>query len=383
MGEASQEHVGMPAWASFGDRSMSALTSLHGRADTDVCVIGLGASGLTAALRACERGADVVALDTTGIAAGAAGRNGGFLLAGVATFHHETVAAHGRDRAAHWYRLTLEELQRTIDVLPPGTVRRTGSLRIAASPDEETDCAQQLAALRTDQFPAEPYDGPEGRGLLVPTDAAFDPHARCRALAQSATAAGTRLHAPNPVDRIGPATPAGRVPVHAAGAEIHARHVVVAVDGGLETLLPELRGRVRTARLQMLATAPATDVAIPRPVYRRWGYDYMQQLPTGQIMLGGCRDRGGDNEWDAPADPTTPVQNCLDGELRRLGVAAPVTHRWAGRAAFTDDRLPVCEEVRPGVYAVGGYSGHGNLLGTWCARVAVDAALDGTELRFP
>ena len=37
---------------------------------------------------------------------------------------------------------------------------------------------------------------------------------------------------------------------------VRARRVIVAVDGHLEQLLPELAGRVRTARLQMLATAP-------------------------------------------------------------------------------------------------------------------------------
>jgi gamma-glutamylputrescine oxidase len=52
--------------------------------------------------------------------------------------------------------------------------------------------------------------------------------------------------------------------------------VVVAVDGCLEDLMPELKGRVRTARLQMLATAPAPEVKFTLPVYRRYGYDYWQ-----------------------------------------------------------------------------------------------------------
>ena len=142
------------------------------------------------------------------------------------------------------------------------------------------------------------------------------------------------------------ATPGGRVRCQA---------VVVAIDGGLETALPELQGRVRTARVQMLATAPATEVSIRRPVYSRWGYDYWRQLPDGRVALGGGRDLAGDAEWGAPAEPTSTVQDYLDGLLSGLGVRAPVTHRWAGRVAFTADRLPVLEEVRPGVVAVGAY----------------------------
>ena len=156
----------------------------------------------------------------------------------------------------------------------------------------------------------------------------------------------------------------------------------MAVDGGLEALVPDLARRrgVRTARLQMLATAPAPEVTRPRPEYRRWGYDYVQQLPTGEVLLGGGRDVGGEDEWGGAPRPTDEVQAHLDAELARLGVTAPVTHRWAARAAFTADELPVAQTVEDGIHVVGGYSGHGNLLGPALARRAADAALDGRAL---
>ena len=69
--------------------------------------------------------------------------------------------------------------------------------------------------------------------------------------------------------------------------------VVVAVDGRLERIFPALAPRVRTARLQMLATAPAPEVSFPRPVYWRQGFEYWQQLPNRRIALGGFRDLGG------------------------------------------------------------------------------------------
>jgi glycine/D-amino acid oxidase-like deaminating enzyme len=58
-------------------------------------------------------------------------------------------------------------------------------------------------------------------------------------------------------------------------------------------------------------------------------------------------------------------------------VEAPVTHRWAGVIAYTEDRLPVFAEVRPGVLAVGAHSGHGNVLGSAAGRAAVAIALGG------
>jgi glycine/D-amino acid oxidase-like deaminating enzyme len=157
---------------------------------------------------------------------------------------------------------------------------------------------------------------------------------------------------------------------------VRCRAVVVAVDGGLETLLPELAPRARSTRLQMLATAPVAPGTVACPVYDNWGHDYWQQLPDGRIALGGGRDRFRDAEWGRPAEPDAVVQAWLDRLLReRVGIDAPVTHRWAGVVAYTDDGLPVLEEVRPGVIASGGLCGHGNVLGSAAARAATAIAL--------
>ena len=77
------------------------------------------------------------------------------------------------------------------------------------------------------------------------------------------------------------------------------------------------------------------------------------------------------------------MQALLDRLLReRVGIDAPVTHRWAGVIAYTEDRLPVFAEVRPGVVAVGGHSGHGNVLGSAAGRAAMAIALGGAPPRL-
>ena len=139
----------------------------------------------------------------------------------------------------------------------------------------------------------------------------------------------------------------------------------------------------RSARLQMLATAPIAPGTIPCPVYDNWGYEYWQQLADGTVTLGGGRGSYGDTEWGLPAEPGAEVQALLDRLLRdRVGVEAPVTHRWAGVIAYTEDRLPILAEVRPGVLAVGAHSGHGNVLGSAAARAAMAIALGGAPPRL-
>lgn len=335
--------------------------------DADVCVVGLGGSGLACIAELLASGvspARVVGLDAQAVGAGAAGRNGGFLLAGTADFYHDAVAQFGHERTRRLYLLTVEEIDR-MAAETPDSIRRTGSLRIASSAEELSDCEQHLAALCGDGFPAERYAGPEGHGLLVPTDCAFDPLRRCATLACRDADAGARLFEQSPaiaIDAGEVRTPEGRV---------RCDRVVIAVDGRLADVVPAVAARVRPVRLQMLATAPTDEIRLPRPVYARWGYDYWQQLEDGRLLLGGFRDMAGDEEWTDSATPSDTVQQMLESFLReRLHVSAPITHRWAATVSYSESGLPVFEEVAPGVIVTGAYSGTGNVMGALCGRGA-------------
>jgi gamma-glutamylputrescine oxidase len=358
-----------PAWGE-GLSSVS-FPKFDGDTETDVCVVGLGGSGLSCIHELLRLGQRVVGLDANSVGGGAAGRNGGFLLAGLSAFYHDAVAALGDARARRIYQLTLDEMDRIAEDAPH-TVRRSGSLRLASSEAEERDCALQLAAMRADGLAVTPYAGPDGRGLLFPADGSFNPLARCRTLAQRAVELGATLHEQSR------AVSLGNGEVRTSDGRVRCKHVIVAVDGHLELLLPELAGRVRTARLQMLGTNPAPDIDIPRPVYSRWGYDYWQQLPDGRIVIGGCRDRFVQDEWTTDTDPTSEVQQCIERVLRdTVGVTQHVRHRWAAAVSYSSGVLPVMEQVRQGVWAIGGYSGTGNVIGALYGRMVAQIAVTG------
>src|SRR3954453_2845985 len=101
------------------------LPALEHDATTDVVVIGLGGSGLAAVLEARALGLDVIGIDAGAVAGGAAGRNGGFLLAGTAHFYHDAISEIGHERALALYRMTMQELVR-IAQETPAQVRLTG-----------------------------------------------------------------------------------------------------------------------------------------------------------------------------------------------------------------------------------------------------------------
>lgn len=362
--------VNTPIW---DDRDWRPLPKLEGPVRADVCVVGLGGSGLAALEELGTLGVSAVGVEAGAVGAGAAGRNGGFVLAGLAKFFNETVAQFGEAAAGAIYRQTAAEILRQAEERP-GTVRVTGSLRIAADAAELVECEKHLAALRYCGFAAESYAGPEGRGLLLPTDGVTQPLHRVRAIARHLRQREVLLYENSPVRKIVPGS------VVTEAGTVFCDTVIVAVDGRLEAIFPELTGRVRTARLQMLATAPAPEVNFSRPVYWRHGYEYWQQLPDRSIALGGFRDHALEQEWTHDTGPTDLIQERLEKFLRQhLKVTAPVTHRWAASVGYTPDGLPVLEEVRAKTWGVGGYNGTGNIVGALSARAAARLACGQTS----
>jgi gamma-glutamylputrescine oxidase len=361
------------------------LPALDRAVVADLCVVGLGGSGLAAVGEGLRRGLSVVGVDAGRVAAGAAGRNGGFLLGGPAIAVHHAAAGWGLDSALALYRETLEEIGALAELLGPEVIRRVGSIRLAGLPGvpetsaeaddraaELADCVEQIRVLREHGIAVESYGGQLGQGLYLPDDAAMNP-AR-RALGMAAIYGGSaRLFENSPVRSV----ESGRV-VTPAGS-VSAGLVMVAVDGRLEVLLPELAGRVRSARLQMLATAPLPPGRLPCPVYGRWGYDYAQQDASGRLFVGGGRDQFEPDEWTTDTDPTASVQGWIEGVAARFaGGPIEVTHRWGASVGYTPDARPLVTVVRPGVVACGGYSGTGNLVGPIAARAAIGLGLDGT-----
>lgn len=367
------DDAGDPSWR-IDPAAAFRGSAMGGDMHADLCVVGLGGTGLAAVETGLEHDLDVVGLDAAEVAGAAAGRNGGLLLAGMAAFHHDAVRRHGRERATAWYRATMDERDRLASSDPTIMVQ-SGSLRVADSAEEARDLDAMLAAMRADDLPVERATHDMGPALAFPGDAACNPWLRCQRLARRLHDAGARLVVNTPATAVAPGT------VTTPCGTVRAGQIVVAVDGGLARLVPSVAGRVRPVRLQMVGTS-ITSRVVAQPVYRRWGLDYWQQLPDGRIALGGGRDRGGTDEDTDLAVPSEPVQAWLTDLAGVVAPDASVTHRWAAIVGFTEEGVPVCEQVGDGVWALGGYSGTGNVVGPLLAREVVASIATGSPTRL-
>ena len=316
------EAVAAPVW---GDPAAGPNPPAARRAtrEADLCVVGLGGSGLAAVGAALDAGATVVGIDAGPIAGGAAGRNGGFLLAGGALFHHTAVEAWGEERAVGIYAESLAELDRLAAELGP-IVRRVGSLRIPASDGGDRGLRAPARRARAPRLPrpARPTGRP-ARGVFIPGDGSVQPLERCRLLARARAGRAARgctatrrrsscRGRPRDDARGRRALPRGRgVRRRLAGAAAPRAGRAGALDAPADA-------RDRAGR---------AAVGFPCPVYDNWGYEYWQQLPDGSVALGGGRGVHGDGEWGQEAEPGADVQ-----ALARPAAARARGRRRAGHA---------------------------------------------------
>jgi len=332
----------------------------------DAIVVGGGVTGCSCALALAERGLAVRLYEAQTVAAGASGRNAGFALRGGAMPYDHARKRIGAEEAKALWALSERALGRMTE-LAGGLLRRVGSLRLAADRDELDRLAAEFEALRSDGFAAQwvdklapPLDRLYAGAILHPTDGAMDPARWVRALAAQALQAGAQVVEGERVDL----------------STLDAPAVVVATDGLVAPLLPELARVIRPVRGQVLATAPLDRRLFDRPSYARDGFDYWQQLHDGRLVVGGSRDASFETEETAVDETTTLVQARLDRLTAELTGEPPhVTHRWSGIWGSTPDLLPLAGRVpaRECVWIAAGYSGHGNALGFACGELVARA----------
>jgi gamma-glutamylputrescine oxidase len=300
-----------------------------------------------------RRGLDACLVERAHLAAGASGRNAGFLLAGVASSYGESVHLFGRDKAKEIWQLTLDNHNTMLEAVAgqPVGYRHAGSIILPSSTVEARHLEDSAQLLREDGFEAI-WDG---RRLVNPLDGELDPCALVGALARQAAPGAINEGVEVTAIEAG----AGSVIVRAGVEECQAEVVILATNAYTPQLVPHVA--IQPKRAQILATAPFAERVCELPNYSHFGYRYWRQLEGGEVLVGGWRDTAPDAEVGYDEWPTPDIQAYLDEHVSALGVSAEVTHRWAGTMGFTESGLPFVGPVdgMPNVYVCGGYNGHG------------------------
>jgi len=336
-------------------------------ARTDVLVIGGGITGMSLMHHLRARGTQSALVERAHIAAGASGRNAGFLLAGVADSYADAVRTYGRSRAREIWQMTLENHDLMLEAIAgrPVGYRRLGSATLASGEKEAALLEESAQLLREDGFVAT-WDG---RRLVNPRDGEVDPAAVVGALARQAPVGAIR----EGVNVAAIEANGADVTVRAGTSECRAGCVILATNAYTPLLLSQVA--IQPRRAQMLASAPDAARLSDLPTYSHFGYRYWRQLKTGQVLIGGWRDTAYEIEIGYDEQPTAGIQAHLDAQLKSMGAEAPVTHRWAGTMGFTESGLPLVGPVdgMKNVYICAGFNGHGMGFAFISAKQLVDS----------
>ena len=330
-------------------------------------IVGGGITGVSLLHHLERRRIDAVLVERSRLAAGASGRNAGFLLAGVASSYAAAVRSFGRDKTREVWALTGENHDLMIEAARGQRIgyRRLGSATLASGDEERDELMESAQLLADDGFQAY-WDG---RRLVNPRDGEVDPAALVAALARQtrpgAIREGVDVTALEPRRR--------DVMVHAGDASCEAGLVILATNAYTPQLAPG--AKIRPARGQMAATGPLAATVSDLPTYSHFGYRYWRQLESGEVLIGGWRDQAMEEESGYDAEPTGQIQEHLVRALLGLHVSAAVTHRWAGIMGFTESGLPLTGPIEgmPNVQLCAGFNGHGMGFAFITAKGVVDS----------
>jgi gamma-glutamylputrescine oxidase len=369
---------------------------LESSVDCDVCVVGGGIAGCSAALHLAERGYDVVLLEEHCIGWGASGRSGAQAIHGIAAgqsklerligaaaartvwdvsveglaLMKELIARHHIDcdwvdgymlaaiKARHERELhaELEELQ-----------QRLGYQSVRYVPLEEV-----RSLLGTDRYIGALYDSNSGH--LHPLNytlglAAAAEHVGVR-ICEGTRAAGFRQGT-------------GSVRVRTPRGEVRARHLVLCGNVYLGSTAPALTSKIMAVSTYIIATERLGEERARQLIANNsavsdmnWVLDYFRLSADRRLLFGGRVNYSGLASFDAP----TATRDRMLKVFPQLA-AVRIDYSWGGHVDITMNRAPNFGRLAANVYYLQGFSGHGIAL-TGIAGKLVAQAIAGTAERF-
>ncbi|MGM0693069.1 MAG: NAD(P)/FAD-dependent oxidoreductase [Pseudomonadota bacterium] len=368
--------------------------ALEGEVECDVCVVGAGFTGISAALHLAERGLSVVVLEAVRVGYGASGRNGGQIVNSYsrdmdvieAKYGAETARALG-DMAFEGNRIIRERVERyAIDC-----DLRDGNLFAACN-------QKQLEGLREHQALWERYGYRElellegeavkrevnsqrytgalvdhGGGHLHPLNLVLGQAAAAESL-------GGRIFEYSPVTGLEHGEP---VVVRTGKGRVRAERVVMAGNAYLKGVLPEIEGKSMPCGTQIITTEPLGEARarelIPNGLAVEdcnYLLDYYRLTRDNRLLYGGGVNYGGSD----PADITGVIRPKMLTTFPSLA-DVKVDYAWSGTFLMTLNRLPQFGVVNDNVYYAQGYSGHG-VTCTHLAGRLIAEVMTGREERF-
>ena len=353
----------------------------------DVCVIGGGFTGLSAALNLAEMGKSVVLLEAERIGFGASGRNGGLVGSGQRKDVLEMEEAFGLDRSRQFWKfaeLAKDEIRQRVEKhaipcdLQKGQLVGVHKKAYAGWPQDLADALTEryeypfCRALDADEVGEYVATDKFVEGFYDPEALTLHPLNYALGLARAAEEAGVRIFENSRVLEYTHEDPAI---VKTASGSVRASFVVLGCNGYLGNLEPRSAGKIMPINNFMIATEPLGEERARELITGRFGIhdtrfvvNYFRLSEDHRLLFGG-----GENY--RPGFPKNiaafvrPYMLKLFPQLKDVNI----DYAWGGTLSVTVNRLPHFGRLKPNVWFAQGYSGHGVSTANFAGKVIAES----------
>ena len=369
--------------------------SLSGDQTADVCVIGAGYTGLSAALHLAQSGFRVSLLEAHRVGWGASGRNGGQLGSGQRRDQHELEVMLGKSHAHALWALAEEAKalvkalvsQHAIDCeLKPGLLytdhkpalsKHSRAFCESMHRDYDyhqlrfMDCSETRHIVGSNSYYSSVFDA--GAAHLHPLNFALG-------LACACQKAGVSLYEHTQVLRLRKGT---SVQVETEKGTVKAPYVVLACNGYLDDLENRIASRVMPINNYMIATEPLSEALASSLIRRDIGVadskfvvNYFRLSHDKRLLFGGGESYSFRFPQNIKAFVRAPMLKIFP-QLKNT----KLEYGWGGTLAITMNRMPYFARLDGNILNASGFSGHGVALAVLAGQLMAEA-VNGQASRF-
>ena len=386
--------IDAPSYYSATARALDRQPALGGEVSADVCVIGAGYTGLSAALALAEAGYKVVVLEGNTVGFGASGRNGGQVCTGFSSGQGKIEAQLGKDDARKCFAIAEESkslLQQQISGYDIDCDLAWGYLHAIPKPhqfdelkawkDEYDALGYTNTSLLTkaeleEKLGSRIYHGAfreGGAGHLHPLN-------YCLGLARAALSKGAVIFENSRVISV---ESGGNPVARTANGVVRAKFMVICGNAYLGSTVPTLQRKIMPVASYIIATEPLGEnraKALIRDneavANTKFIVDYFRLTKDARLLFGG---RASYSTLEPPnlGAYMRPRMLSVFPQLRDV----KVDYAWGGYIGITANRIPDCGRLGPSTYYAHGYSGQGLALAGMYGKLMAEA-IRGQAERF-
>jgi len=391
-GQESQPVAHAPSYYAATANPQPARPALKGAVSADICIVGAGFTGISAALHLAEQGLKVVVLEAAKVGWGASGRNGGQIVNGYSRDLETIRNRYGKDAERALGDMSLEggaiirervaKYNIACDLKDGGFVAAFSHKQMRELEEEKAlwekhghhqlemiDRDAMAAIVKTDRYVGGRLD--KAGGHLHPLNLVLGEAVAFESL-------GGVIYEDTPACRI---QDGARAVVHTPHGKVEAAFVLVCGNAYLaRQVTPSIHDQIMPVSTQVITTEPLPADLLKELLPadnciedHNYILDYYRRTSDNRLLYGGGSVYGGSDPTDIPAKILPNLHKTFP-ELKGV----KVDYAWSGNFALTLSRIPSIGRVQGNVYYSHGDSGHGvtttHLLGRLLAEMVAGQA---------